>query len=1184
MVVMAALLLCAMEQQAAVLYSVQDLGTFNGSTRSEARGLNQAAEVWGENFNTDFPYFVWQNGTNRGIAKPAEVSTLSLYGRNDLGQFAGFNSYSIPSRNLAFYGFPLNPRSLNQTNFSPRGINRNGDVVGITSIKVELYAGGPLVSVNRPAVVKGRQLIVLPALPGGNVWVNAEATAINDNGVVVGWSGTSSLGSGSNVTHAFMWDGAMHDLHTLTTRSNSYAVAVNNNNMIVGYRKDGAFSANEPFYWTAASNMVVLSLPGGYGSAQPLGLNNRGDVVGVADSSAVLWTNGTMTDLQTVIPASPSWDLDGAYGINDVGEICGYGKNGGLTKALLLRPTNAPAAQCKIELLDPGDPSQTNALAGTRVTTNTAILNSLSVRRGGITADGASRLLVRVSTTNHGTVTLSLRAAEGATGVTGDRTADGGVGNLVGPGETPFSLTRIDAPTMNTAEGIRAYALYYAPDLFHRTGGGYDDSALFQRVINLQAVFTPNSGTATTQSVAIVIARPPLVVLHGIWSDATQAFGGFITNVLMDEAGVQLFTPNYPNAVAFASNAPVLAARLADARAALREQNFASARVDVFAHSMGGVLSRLHAGRADYNRAENYGRGDINRLVTIDSPHRGAIFADAVKGMFDWLDAHGMVGGHVAISAAMALNGMPPELGAGDDLLTASPAISNMNQRVTHVAAHVIVGDFTLSGDLKNLPQPFGGFYDLLDFIPGVDLSTLFFAPVPDSDVIVSVDSQNAGMTGNTTTTFDHFHSGAPNTVNTITRCLSLYEKPPSHSWYADGFPTGWTPPEPPEPPPPPDNPPGFFEDDYLLYLSAGTDVNSGSTVSASVSEPAGTNFTSVLLLSRGGSLRDTNAPFNFPLPIPLDAVGRYPVTYFATDTAANVWRGTTNLSVTPLAALNYLEASPRRFNFTRLGDQVQISVTGVYSDISRNVTDPSAGTTYFSGDTSVVTVTSNGVMTARGPGEASITVSKSSQNAYVDVVVSPSPAPDLALGMAVVPSNAVAGLPITLTLRVTNVGPQNASAVYLVNPLPAGAEFLSATVSQGAWSFTNGVFAAELGAFAPGATASAALTLAFTSGGSHLDTATVSSLGLDVNDSDNFASALVHVFLLPRLSIHLQNSNAIVSWLTNLTGYDLEQTAVLTPTPAWNPAATNPPVVGGNFEISFPATDATLYFRLHHR
>ena len=72
-----------------VLYSVQDLGTVNGATRSEARGITQQGEVWGENFNTDFPYFLWFNNTNHGVPKPTEVGTMALYGMNEGRQCAG---------------------------------------------------------------------------------------------------------------------------------------------------------------------------------------------------------------------------------------------------------------------------------------------------------------------------------------------------------------------------------------------------------------------------------------------------------------------------------------------------------------------------------------------------------------------------------------------------------------------------------------------------------------------------------------------------------------------------------------------------------------------------------------------------------------------------------------------------------------------------------------------------------------------------------------------------------------------------------------------------------------------------------------------------------------------------------------------------------------------------------------
>ncbi len=1174
----ALLLLIAAPAEAAVLYQVVDLGTVNGAFRSEARGITQQGDVWGENFNTDYPYFLWFNNTNYGVAKPTEVPTMALYGMNENKQFAGFFSYSQPARNMVFLGSPLDPQSLNQTNFSPRGLNIHGEVVGITSIKVEIYPGGPLALVNRPAIVVGHSLTTLPSLAGAGAWVNADGLAINNNGIIVGSSGTSS-----NRTHAFLWDGTMHDLHS-SAGSNSVAVAINKDGTVVGYMYDFP-STKEPFIWTPSNAMTALSLPGGYGTAQPLGLNNRGDIVGVAGSgSAVLWTNGVMTDLQNVISSSPVWDLDGAYGINDTGQIVGYGKNGGLTKGFLLQPTNVPPAQFKIELLDPGDPSASNALTGTTVTTNTAILNSLSARRGGLVADGASRLLVRVSTTNHGTVTLSLRAADGASGVSGFTDVDGAVGNVGGYGGISLSLRSYDTETQNTAQGIRAYALYHAPDIFF-TPFVTNAPALMQRVINMQAIFTPNTGPPATQTVSIIIVRPPLIVMHGLWSNRRESFADFEQAFKVVEVGVQIFGPSYSNAISFASNAPVVPGEIANACAALRRQNFACTRADIFAHSMGGLLSRLYAGSADYRRAENYNLGDINRLVTIDSPHHGAFVADVIKGLFDWLDSHDLFPVHVLIAGEMIRQGKPPEAGAGYDLASASPAIYDLNQRVTDVAAHVIIGDYTNQINLaQELPEPLGGILTTLDLLYYPDtFSGWFAALIEDSDLVVSRDSQAAGLDGSSASTvFHHQHVGAANDANVISRSLLLYLTAPPHIWWAKGFPTGWNSP-PSLPPFPTLTVSRIFKEAFLLFFADGPDVHSGQTITASVSEPAGTNFNSVVLLARGITAKDTNAPFNFTITVPLAAVGNYPVSYYATDGASNVWSGTQILSVTPYASLNYLEAAPRRFTFTRLGNQQQIVVSGVYFDQPRDVTDPSNGTTYSSANTNIVTVETNGLMTARASGETQITISKDGKTAYVDAVVSPSPLSDLALTKTVSASNAFGGVPVTFTLRVTNVGPQTANAVYLTDPLPAAAQFQSATVSQGDWFYTNGIFAAQLGALASASNATATLTLLFTNSGAHLNTAAVSATGLDANSSDNEASAAVNITVLPVLTIQLNGTKVVLSWPTNATGYELERTPDLTPPSTWNPAATNPPTVGDHFELSFPPTNAPAYFRLRH-
>ena len=64
------------------------------------------------------------------------------------------------------------------------------------------------------------------------------------------------------------------------------------------------------------------------------------------------------------------------------------------------------------------------------------------------------------------------------------------------------------------------------------------------------------------------------------------------------------------------------------ARNAYRNRGLAAIQADVFGHSMGGVLSRIAAGSESYRRDSNYGEGDFNKLVTVDSPHHGSPWAD----------------------------------------------------------------------------------------------------------------------------------------------------------------------------------------------------------------------------------------------------------------------------------------------------------------------------------------------------------------------------------------------------------------------------------------------------------------------------------------------------------------------------------------------------------------------------
>jgi probable HAF family extracellular repeat protein len=89
--------------------------------------------------------------------------------------------------------------------------------------------------------------------------------------------------------------------------------------------------------------MVDLGTLGG-SSSWGLAINNNGTVVGYGTTRtnvyhAFISTNGAkMQDLNRLIPQRSGWVLGQANGINDAGQITGYGTIHGQTHAFLLTP------------------------------------------------------------------------------------------------------------------------------------------------------------------------------------------------------------------------------------------------------------------------------------------------------------------------------------------------------------------------------------------------------------------------------------------------------------------------------------------------------------------------------------------------------------------------------------------------------------------------------------------------------------------------------------------------------------------------------------------------------------------------------------------------------------------------------------------------------------------------------
>jgi probable HAF family extracellular repeat protein len=302
--------------------NITDLGTLGGG-QSYAEAINDRGQVTGLSVNTipdPFSFhYLFLYGSSKGTQargflwdKEEGMQDLGTLGGpdtfpnlvNQRGQVAGF-SYTNDIPNLddglpTLDPFLWDPKTgmKDLGNFgdqaaSVNGLNNRGEVVG------GLWLPGN--HQIHPFLWDGSKLIDMVAAPFGGS-ANGEAGWINEAGEVVGIAGLPlpCPGGQSQLQHAFLWrNGVITDLGTVAGTPNSQASFINSRTQIVGLSFACDFSVFD----------------------------------------AILWEEGSMVDLNTLIPANSPFHLYSASFIDDRGQIAAFGiLTNGDTHAVLLIP------------------------------------------------------------------------------------------------------------------------------------------------------------------------------------------------------------------------------------------------------------------------------------------------------------------------------------------------------------------------------------------------------------------------------------------------------------------------------------------------------------------------------------------------------------------------------------------------------------------------------------------------------------------------------------------------------------------------------------------------------------------------------------------------------------------------------------------------------------------------------
>ena len=243
----------------------------------------------------------------------------------------------------------------------------------------------------------------------------------------------------------------------------------------------------------------------------------------------------------------------------------------------------------------------------------------------GLTADGNTRLIIRVQTKTPGYVSFSVPDDTGLTIETLDRQKLNGESMVH---NTLISNTIFDGAVYQVS------VVLTAPEAFPQSKARLADFPMTK--FNVSVEFRPDEGGGIQRgTLPLELHATPVMLLHGRTSTVNDTFGtgreGYGIKRQLWDAGFQYYGCDYDGyqgpSYNIASPNNAMRNKIAYIINGYNYDKIACSRVDIVAHSMGGLMARqflINYMDMGNKTIRSYKQISVRRIVTVATPHNGS--------------------------------------------------------------------------------------------------------------------------------------------------------------------------------------------------------------------------------------------------------------------------------------------------------------------------------------------------------------------------------------------------------------------------------------------------------------------------------------------------------------------------------------------------------------------------------